>query len=112
MIEFLGTEVRKVGPEVGQTSAFYSCIPTRVHGPTCVFWANLTPFSLRGPDVLEGATGLRLGAPQRVDPAPPALRPGRGRRRRLGAASRPRAAARLAPNVKVICAPPCMLFFK
>jgi hypothetical protein len=25
--------------------AFYSCIPTEMHGPTCVFWANLTPFS-------------------------------------------------------------------
>ena len=21
--------------------------PTRIHGPTCIFWANLTPFSLQ-----------------------------------------------------------------
>jgi hypothetical protein len=37
------------------TSAFYSCIPTRMHGPTCIFWANLRPFSLeRAPRQLEG----------------------------------------------------------
>ena len=28
------------------SSAFYSCIPIWIHGPTCIFWANLTPFSL------------------------------------------------------------------
>jgi hypothetical protein len=39
-------ERRQVGPEVGPTSAFYSCIPTIMCGPTCIFWANLTPFSL------------------------------------------------------------------
>ena len=26
------------------TSALYSCIPTGMHGPTSIFWANLTPF--------------------------------------------------------------------
>ena len=26
---------------------FYSCIPTGLHGPTCIFWANLTPFALQ-----------------------------------------------------------------
>ena len=41
----------QVGPEVGPTkyptSASYSCILTgRTHGPTCIFWANLTPLSL------------------------------------------------------------------
>jgi hypothetical protein len=38
-------KVRKsrVGPEAGPTSAFYSCIPTGMRGPTCVFWASLTP---------------------------------------------------------------------
>ena len=43
-------QVRKphqVGPEVGPTSAFYSCIPRGMHGPTCTFWANMTPFSLQ-----------------------------------------------------------------
>jgi hypothetical protein len=32
-------QVRKthqVGPEVGPTSAFYSCTPTGTHGPTCI----------------------------------------------------------------------------
>ena len=28
-------------------SLVYSCIPTGMHGPTCIFWANLTPFSLK-----------------------------------------------------------------
>jgi hypothetical protein len=28
-------------------SLFYSYIPTGMHGPTCIFWANLTPFSLQ-----------------------------------------------------------------
>jgi hypothetical protein len=36
----------QVGPEFGPTSAFYSCILTIMCGPTCIFWANLTPFSL------------------------------------------------------------------
>jgi hypothetical protein len=36
-----------VGPEVGPTSAFYSCIPTGMHGPTYIFWANLTLCSLK-----------------------------------------------------------------
>jgi hypothetical protein len=35
-------------PEVGPTSAFYSCIPPGIHGPTCIFWATLAPFSPRG----------------------------------------------------------------
>jgi hypothetical protein len=34
---------RQVGPEVGPTSAFYSCILTGMHGPTCIFWAPLGP---------------------------------------------------------------------
>ena len=43
-------QVRKtprVGPEIGPTSAFYSCILTGMHGPACIFWANLTPSSLQ-----------------------------------------------------------------
>ena len=31
-------------------SAFYSCIPTGMHGPTCIFWASLIPFSLKRVD--------------------------------------------------------------
>ena len=38
---------RQVDPEVGPPSAFYGCIPTGMHEPTCFFWANLTPFSLQ-----------------------------------------------------------------
>ena len=38
---------RQVGPEVGPTSASYSCIITGMHGSTCIFWANLIPFSLQ-----------------------------------------------------------------
>ena len=37
---------RQVGPEVGPTSGLYGCIPTGMHGPICIIWANLTPFSL------------------------------------------------------------------
>jgi hypothetical protein len=45
----VGSKVRKqqVGPEVGPTSASYSCIITGMHGPTYIFWANLTHFSLQ-----------------------------------------------------------------
>jgi hypothetical protein len=35
----------QVGPEVGPSSAFYRCMPTGMHGPTCTLWANLTLFS-------------------------------------------------------------------
>jgi hypothetical protein len=45
----LGHQVRttpQVGPQVVPTPAFSSCIPTGMHGPTCTFWANLTPFTL------------------------------------------------------------------
>jgi hypothetical protein len=44
-------------PRSGPTSAFFSCIPTRTHGPTCVFWANLTPFSLGGAAARGRAAG-------------------------------------------------------
>ena len=43
------TQVRKmpnIGPEIGPTSALYSRNCTGMHGPTCIFWANLTPVSL------------------------------------------------------------------
>jgi hypothetical protein len=43
----LERQVRKTPcrPEVGLASAFHRCIPTGMHGPTCIFWANLIPFS-------------------------------------------------------------------
>ena len=48
-------EGRQVGPEVGPTSAFYTCTPTGMHGPACIFWANLTPFSLQRDSVHRAA---------------------------------------------------------
>ena len=66
-------ERRQVGPGVGPTSALYSCILIEIRGPTCIFWANLTPFSLRAwaksagahlhdapPEVLEGEAALKV----------------------------------------------------
>ena len=43
-------QVRKtqVGPEVGPTSAFSSCNPTRMHGPTNIYWA-MQPHTLLAP---------------------------------------------------------------
>ena len=41
------TPRRQAGPDVGPTSALYSCVPTGVHGPTCICWANLTAFLLQ-----------------------------------------------------------------
>jgi energy-coupling factor transporter ATP-binding protein EcfA2 len=46
---------RHVGPKVGPTPASYSCVPTGMHGPTCIFWASLTCFARKGP-----ARGPRL----------------------------------------------------
>ena len=31
------------------TAAFYGCIPTEIHEPTCIFWASLTPPSPQYP---------------------------------------------------------------
>ena len=45
---FLKRQRCHVSPGVGPTSASYACIPTGMHGPTCIFWTNLTPFSLVG----------------------------------------------------------------
>lgn len=38
----------QAGPEAGPTSAFYSCVPTGVQGPTCTVWTNLTRCLLQG----------------------------------------------------------------
>ena len=73
----LAAQVRKtlllVGPEVGPNSAFCSCILTGMHGPTRIFWANLTPFSLQitsngtNATVTVGAgQGLKVGDRFRV----------------------------------------------
>jgi hypothetical protein len=36
------TQVRKKA-----SWTFHSCIPMGMHGPTCIFWANPTPFWLK-----------------------------------------------------------------
>ena len=55
-------ETRQVGPEIGPTSAFSSCVRTVMYGPTCIFWANLTPSSLNGPGAEAGlGWGYRWG---------------------------------------------------
>jgi hypothetical protein len=46
--EYMSSAYAKVSAsEVGPTSAFHSCVSTGMHGPTYIFWANLTPFALK-----------------------------------------------------------------
>ena len=64
-------KIRQVGPEVGPTSAFYSCFPTGMHGPTFIFWAKLTHFS-RQPTVLimdEATASIDFATDQRIQHA-------------------------------------------
>jgi hypothetical protein len=86
-------EQHQIGREVAPTSAFYGCMPTGMHGPTCIFWANLALFSLCG---RHGAgwqqPGLnmppsRQGIPDRRATRRPGRAPGLGRPR-AGAAAR------------------------
>ena len=84
-------ERRRVGPEVGPTSAFHSRTCTGMRGPACIFWANLTPFSLGGTKWKRGHstdTLLARASPGRATPsrrAPPApARPARAPRSRRG----------------------------
>ena len=56
-------------PRSWATSAFSCCIPTGMHGPACVFWTNLTAFSLDSVAVLVGrlaAGGLVVGDNRRL----------------------------------------------
>ena len=52
-------------------------MPTEMHRPTCIFWANLTPASLQPPAPAgsSAAAGLLAGLlaahPQTAVPAPP-----------------------------------------
>jgi hypothetical protein len=41
----------KLAQKLGQLQSFYRCIPTGMDGPTCIFWANITPFSRRCVDI-------------------------------------------------------------
>ena len=38
----------------GQLQPFHGCTRTGMHGPTSIFWANLTPFSLAVPAHADG----------------------------------------------------------
>ena len=41
---------------VGPTSAFYTYVCAGMRGPACIFWANLTPFLLKGADMKQRST--------------------------------------------------------
>jgi hypothetical protein len=47
VVSQLSEKHAKLAQKLGQLQPFYSCTPTGIHGPTCIFWAiNLTCFSL------------------------------------------------------------------
>jgi hypothetical protein len=50
-------EVRKTPswPRSWPNFTLHSCVPTGMHGPTCIFWANLTPLLAR----VRGRPALR-----------------------------------------------------
>ena len=48
-----GEKGATLAQKLGQRQPFYSRIPTGMYGPTCISWANLTPFSLRRCGPLE-----------------------------------------------------------
>jgi hypothetical protein len=58
-----GTPARQM-PTWPRTSALYSCIiiPTGMHGPACIFWADLTPVS---PQLSFSATSADLSSAER-----------------------------------------------
>ena len=62
----LKLERRQVGPEVGPTSAFSSCIPAGVHGPTGIFWANLMPSSPKDDPHIEAIAAKYGRSPAQV----------------------------------------------
>ena len=73
-------KTRRVGPEDGQLQPFVvSCVPTGMHGPACISWADLTPFLLQDEithkhehiqAVRAGRGRLRaLGVPRQIDSA-------------------------------------------
>jgi hypothetical protein len=44
----LSEKAAKLAQKLGQLQPFINdCVPAGMHGPTCVFWANLTPFWLQ-----------------------------------------------------------------
>ena len=61
-----GEKDDKLAQKLGQLQPFYSCVPTGVHGPTCILWANLTPFSTQLLDALDTAVYLLPAAARDV----------------------------------------------
>ena len=61
-----GPTLRRVGPVVGPTPAFYSCVPTGMHGPACIFWADLTPCSLQYQPEMVGTAAGRYDSEMRL----------------------------------------------
>ena len=65
----------KLAQKLGQLqpSTLYSCTPAGMYGPTCIFWANLRPFSLQFTTTLnflpEGRTEFARGL-IRMSPRP------------------------------------------
>ena len=49
----------KLAQKLGQLQPFIHVFPQEMHGPTCRFWANLTPCSLEGARV-AGYTACAL----------------------------------------------------
>ena len=42
-----GEKDAEFAQKLGQLQPFVAVLPQELHGPTCIFWANLTPFSLQ-----------------------------------------------------------------
>ena len=76
-----------------------------MHGPTCIFWANLTLFALDHHAPIARGSGTDERARERPRRGLPACRSGR-RRRSTG-----RARA-IAVDVKVILTPPCIFHWQ
>jgi hypothetical protein len=47
-------KVAKLVQKLGQLPPFGGCIPTGMYGPTCVFWASLTPFARKMAEASPG----------------------------------------------------------
>ena len=56
---FAGVRKTPNWPRSWANFSLYSCIPTGMHGPTRIFWANVTTFSLTGLDAAGPLVGER-----------------------------------------------------
>ena len=67
-----GEKDAKLAQKLGQPQLFCSCrSPTGMHGPTCTFWANLTPFSLPDGGKVQEGGGRGTGRKVAVRPGLP-----------------------------------------